>query len=57
MKGTKPEGMSDKNDSRQVRRRKIRIHFFNMISNHPAFGSARRGMRRYWAKKGRLQPQ
>jgi hypothetical protein len=56
MKGTNPEGAPEAKDSRQVRRRKIRVFLFNQITAHPSFGIARREVRRYWARKGRLQP-
>jgi hypothetical protein len=56
IKGTNPEGAPEAKDSRQVRRRKIRVFLFNQITANASFGIARREVRRYWARKGRLQP-
>lgn len=50
IKGTRDEGTDEKGDSRQVRRRKIRVFLFNHISYDPVYGRLPRAARRYWAR-------
>jgi hypothetical protein len=54
LKGTLADGAPLATDSRQVRRRKIRLLFFNRLTVNPVYGSAPRFLRRFWAKKARL---
>lgn len=54
MKGTLESGPPQATDSRQVRRAKIRVLFFNRLTFNPIYGAAQREMRRLWARKARV---
>ena len=53
-KGTFDEGTHEDKDSRQVRRRKVRVFLFNHISRDPVYGQLPRANRRYWARNTRI---